>query len=126
MFSDDIPWCRESLELERAEFVDVDHGTSLAVMAGCDVNIIANSSFSWWGAYLNPASEVYAPSRWFGPEMSSAERSPGRHRAAVLAHDPRVRRRTARVAGYGRMTHLIVAGLASNSSNNPGPSSSDA
>ncbi|MCU1359900.1 MAG: Alpha,2-fucosyltransferase, partial [Ilumatobacteraceae bacterium] len=28
-----------------------------------------NSSFSWWGAYLNPQAEVYAPSRWFGPEM---------------------------------------------------------
>ena len=38
-------------------------------MAGCDVNIVANSSFSWWGAYLNPASDVYAPSRWFGPAM---------------------------------------------------------
>ena len=72
VFSDDIAWCRESLELEGAEsveFVDVDHGTSLAVMAGCDVNIIANSSFSWWGAYLNPAADVYAPSRWFGPAM---------------------------------------------------------
>jgi hypothetical protein len=38
-------------------------------MAGCDVNVIANSSYSWWGAYLNPAAEVYAPSRWFGPAM---------------------------------------------------------
>jgi hypothetical protein len=69
VFSDDIAWCRRSLELDRAEFVDVDHGTSLAVMAGCDVNIIANSTYSWWGAYLNPAAEVYAPSRWFGPAM---------------------------------------------------------
>jgi Glycosyl transferase family 11 len=70
VFSDDIAWCRESLELDRAEFVDVDQGTSLAVMAGCDVNVVANSSFSWWGAYLNPASDVYAPSRWFGPAMT--------------------------------------------------------
>jgi len=69
VFSDDIPWCRESLGLERAEFVDYDHGTSLAVMAGCDVNIVANSSYSWWGAYLNPAADVYAPTRWFGPRM---------------------------------------------------------
>jgi Glycosyl transferase family 11 len=69
VFSDDIAWCRRSLELERAEFVDLDHGTSLAVMAGCDVNIVANSTYSWWGAYLNPAADVYAPSRWFGPAM---------------------------------------------------------
>ena len=69
VFSDDIPWCRASLGIERAEFVDADHGTSLAVMAGCDVNVVANSSYSWWGAYLNPAADVYAPSRWFGPAM---------------------------------------------------------
>jgi hypothetical protein len=69
VFSDNIPWCRESLGLERAEYVDFDHGTSLAVMAGCDVNIVANSSYSWWGAYLNPAADVYAPSHWFGPAM---------------------------------------------------------
>jgi hypothetical protein len=38
-------------------------------MAGCDVNVVANSSFSWWGAFLNARSEVYAPSRWWGPAM---------------------------------------------------------
>jgi len=51
------------------EFVDIDTHTSLCVMAGCDVNVIANSTFSWWAAYLNPQAEVYAPSRWFGPAM---------------------------------------------------------
>jgi hypothetical protein len=39
------------------------------MMTGCDVNVVANSSFSWWGAYLNPTAEVYAPSRWFGLQM---------------------------------------------------------
>jgi hypothetical protein len=38
-------------------------------MTGCDVNVVANSTYSWWGAYLNPTGEVYAPSRWFGPTM---------------------------------------------------------
>jgi hypothetical protein len=71
VFSDDIGWCRRSLTLERAEFVDVDHCTSLCLMTGCDVNVVANSSFSWWGAYLNPgAQEVYAPSRWFTSAMA--------------------------------------------------------
>lgn len=72
VFSDDLPWCRRSFLLapgERVEFVDIDPCSSLCLMTGCDVNVIANSSFSWWGAYLNPSSEVYAPSRWFTPAM---------------------------------------------------------
>jgi hypothetical protein len=65
VFSDDLPWCRRHLELERMEFADFDDCTSLCLMTGCDLNVVANSSFSWWGAYLNPASEVYAPSPWW-------------------------------------------------------------
>lgn len=66
VFSDDLPWCRQSLQLERVKFVELDHCTSLCLMTRCDANVVANSSFSWWGAYLNPSGEVYAPSRWFG------------------------------------------------------------
>jgi hypothetical protein len=69
VFSDDLDWCRDSLPLEPAEFVDVDTATSLCMMSRCDVNVIANSTFSWWGAYLNPEADVYAPARWFGPAM---------------------------------------------------------
>lgn len=69
VFSDDLAWCRRSLGLDRAVFVDVGHCASLCLMTGCDVNVVANSSFSWWGAYLNPAGEAYAPSPWFAPGM---------------------------------------------------------
>lgn len=69
VFSDDLAWCRGWFEFEHMEFVDQDQCTSLSMMTGCEVNVVANSSFSWWGAYLNPNSEVYAPSRWFGPAM---------------------------------------------------------
>jgi hypothetical protein len=71
VFSDDIAWCRRSLALgaSRVEFVDLGHFVELCMMTGCDVNVIANSTFAWWGAYLNRTSEVYAPSRWYGAAM---------------------------------------------------------
>jgi hypothetical protein len=49
-----------------------DAGTQLLAMACCDVNVIANSSFSWWAAFLNPTPDkvVYRPSVWFGPDLA--------------------------------------------------------
>jgi len=44
----------------------------MVLMSCCHDHIISNSSFSWWGAYLNPSptKRVVYPSTWFGPALT--------------------------------------------------------
>lgn len=72
IFSDDIEWVRQNLILDfPCEFIDHNKGQEsykdMQLMSLCRHHIIANSSFSWWGAWLNPLPEkiVVAPSKWF-------------------------------------------------------------
>lgn len=56
LFTDDISWCKENFKIESLTFVEVDEPNEiqeLFLMSICKHNIIANSSFSWWGAYLS-------------------------------------------------------------------------
>lgn len=72
VFSDDIGWCKRNFVGEQFEFCEDQHPpTALSRMISCEHNIIANSSFSWWGAYLNknPSKIVVAPHKWFGPAL---------------------------------------------------------
>ena len=71
IFSDDLAWCREKFKGERFSFFEgVDPKFTMSMMAACENNIIVNSTFSWWGAYLNPNPNkiVISPSSnsWFG------------------------------------------------------------
>ena len=69
IFSDDISWCKENFKDARMTFVEGNEDyIDMYAMTKCEHNIIANSSFSWWGAYLNENENkiVCAPSKWFG------------------------------------------------------------
>ena len=72
VFSDDIAWARENLQLtNKVRFIDHNSGKSsyedMRLMSLCKHHIIANSSFSWWGAWLgqNPNKIVLYPEKWF-------------------------------------------------------------
>lgn len=76
IFSDDIKWCKENLTEKQTIFSDLgEQETELCAMTLCDHNIIANSSFSWWGAWLNTNSnkKVIAPKTWFGNNYSNLD-----------------------------------------------------
>jgi hypothetical protein len=68
VFSDDPIWCKnQSLFSSDRFFVSEGNSnyTDLCLMTLCSDHIIANSSFSWWGAWLSENNEVVAPSGWF-------------------------------------------------------------
>lgn len=80
VFSDDVKWCKENLgeiigKDKEIVFVDWNKGENsfrdMQLMSLCNHNIIANSSFSWWGAWLNNHDDkvVVAPNIWMNKPM---------------------------------------------------------
>ena len=67
VFSDDIEWCKEHLSPDFHYIEGLKDYEELYLMSLCNHNVIANSSFSWWAAYLNrnPEKIVIAPEQWF-------------------------------------------------------------
>ena len=80
IFSDDPQWCKEQELFSNDRFL-VSEGsnsyTDLCLMSLCSDFIIANSSYSWWGAWLSKGVNkvVCAPSVWFGPDNAHLDTS---------------------------------------------------
>ena len=70
IFSDDTKWVKENLDLPQTTFIDGNKGADswqdMMLMSFCRHNVISNSTFSWWGAWLNSHADkkVIAPDRW--------------------------------------------------------------
>jgi len=92
VFTDDSAWVREHFEISHSMTLVGNNGPDkayedLRLMSLCTHHIIANSSFSWWGAWLNHRLDkiVIAPSRWFNdPKIDTSDLMP----ASWLRIDP--------------------------------------
>lgn len=71
IFSNDKEWCKKNLNYTNSIVVEglMDY-EELWMISLCKINIMSNSSFSWWGSYLNKNinKKIYCPSIWFGPK----------------------------------------------------------
>ena len=71
VFSDDLEWVKENLPLDNAVYIDWNKGNDswqdMMLMSHCRRHIICNSTFSWWGAWLDPHKDktVIVPECWF-------------------------------------------------------------
>lgn len=80
IFSDDLDWVKDNLDfIDNKTFIeyksDISDHEEMHLMSQCKHNIIANSSFSWWGAWLNQNSDkkVIAPKKWFKDSILNAD-----------------------------------------------------
>lgn len=72
IFSDDCEWCMNQELFDSDRFLVSELNSAdfdMCLMTMCNYHIIANSSFSWWGAWLSNSKKVIAPSEWFGSSL---------------------------------------------------------
>lgn len=73
-FSDDLNWCKENFIGPNIFYsTNKNEVEDLFYMASCKHHIIANSSFSWWAAYLGNAGKTIAPKNWFQTNLDTKD-----------------------------------------------------
>ena len=78
IFSDDSDWCFNQEVFDDDRFLvsqNSEPDFDMCLMTLCKYHIIANSSFSWWGAWLAKSDNVIAPKNWFGPSLEQHDTS---------------------------------------------------
>jgi hypothetical protein len=78
IFSDDSDWCFNQELFDSNRFLISQSGQAdfdMCLMSLCKYHIIANSSFSWWGAWLAESQHTIAPKVWFGPSLPDHDTS---------------------------------------------------
>jgi len=73
IFTDDEEWVENQQLFDGDRFIISQENTvdfDLCLMTCCDYHIIANSSFSWWGAWLSRSKGTIAPKNWYGSGYS--------------------------------------------------------
>jgi hypothetical protein len=73
IFSDEPDWCDKQQLFEDDRFLISKSNNNLVdmcLMTMCNYHIVANSSFSWWGAWLSDSKKIIAPKIWFGPSAN--------------------------------------------------------
>lgn len=75
IFSDDTQWCKEQelFSSDRFFVSSFNKFIDLCLMSLCSGHIIANSTFSWWGAWLSNSSTIISPNKWFGRKENDTQ-----------------------------------------------------
>lgn len=76
IFSDDMDWVKKNLKIDgNIKYIEnIENPTdNVILMSNCKYHVIANSSFSWWGAWLSKANNIIAPNSWFKTKNISSE-----------------------------------------------------